>query len=113
MARHRSTRVPPHVRIHWSPESFVFRDRAEPTLRAALSRLRLAPLVRDVTVRIDVDDFGDEAHIQWSHERPYAVTLDLDLGNFLTHHGRKVLGKAKPHHSQVSGRRFSHPIGWR
>lgn len=107
MARHRSTRVRVPVRIHWSPEICVFRDRAEPILRAALSRLRLAPLVRDVTVRVDVDNFGDEAHIQWSHERPYAVVLELDLGNFLTRDGRKVLGKARPHHSQISGRRFS------
>ncbi len=107
MARHRSTRVPPHVRIYWSPETFVFRDRAEAILRGALSRMRLAPLLREVHVHVHVDDFGDEAHIQWSVAKPYTVYLQLDMGNFLTRDGRRVLGRAKTHHSQISGRRFS------
>ena len=93
--------------IQWYPESFVFRDRAEPVLRAALSSLRLARLVREVVVRVDVDDFADEAHIHWSHRAPYAVVLELDMGNFLTRDGRLRLGRTRPHHSQISGRRFS------
>jgi hypothetical protein len=94
-------------RIDWSPESFVFRDRAEPILRATLAELRLNRLIREVQVRVDVDDFGDDAHIRWSLRAPYSVCLDVALGNFLSRDGRRRLARTRPHHSQISGRRFA------
>src|SRR6266508_660042 len=86
--------------ITWLPESFVFRRRAEPVIRAAFRSLRLSHLVREVTVRVDVDNYGDDARIHWSVRRPYAVVLELDLGNFLTRDGRMRLGRVRLHHSQ-------------
>lgn len=93
--------------ITWSPACFVFRDRAEDVIRGALATLRLSPLIREVHVRVYAEDFGDDAHITWSVRRPYSVLLELDMGNFLTREGRRRLGRSAPHHTLISGRRFS------
>ncbi len=103
----RSTSRPTIPAITWSPACFVFRDRAEDVVRSALATMRLSPLIREVHVRVDVEDFGDDAHITWSVRRPYSVLLELDLGNFLTRCGRRKLARSAPHHTQINGRRFS------
>jgi hypothetical protein len=94
--------------VLWIPGAFVYRARAERSLRDAARTLRLTPRLRRITVVVRPRPGSDEAHVLWrSVGGRVEARIVVDLGHFLTAAGRRALGRSAVTAATMPARRYS------
>lgn len=78
------------LRVRWHPADFPLRGQAEAVLRECVRELGLAPVLHDLSVRVDLRNRDDHAYIEWNTHDHRAARLWFALGNFVTPSRRRA-----------------------
>lgn len=98
------------LRVRWSPRDFPLRAVAESVLRAAVRELSLEHVVRELHVRVDLDNRDDHAYIEWNTHDHRAARLSFAIGNFVTRARRRAWTRTwarRPGPPPLEARQFS------
>lgn len=108
--RHPGSSALENLRVRWSPRDFPLRAVAEPVLRAAVRELSLEHVVRDLHVRVDLDNRDDHAYIEWNTHDHRSARLSFAIGNFVTRTRRRAWARTwakRPGPPPLAARQFS------
>ncbi|HET7498074.1 MAG TPA: hypothetical protein VFM00_07215 [Candidatus Eisenbacteria bacterium] len=110
LRRHPGSGTLDALRVRWHPRDFPLRGAAETVLRAAVRELSLEHVVRDLHVRVDLDNRDDHAYIEWNTHDHRAARLSFAIGNFVTRARRRAWSRTwgkRPGTPPLTPRQFS------